>query len=99
MIAYPVQVEDAMLIVPVNLPSFGVAVVPPQTASSSPSTTGNTRRDGPYERFNMRALPPEALAHQRTTVPAAPCRSASGQCYRTAVQSGGAMGEAHCRPA
>src|SRR5438874_4305827 len=59
MIAYTVQLDEAMVIVTVHLPSFGVAVVPPQTASSSPSTTGNTRRDGPYERFNMRALPPK----------------------------------------
>src|SRR5438270_5147782 len=71
MIAYPVQVEDAMLIVPVNLPSFEVPAVPPQTASSSPSTTGNTRRDGPYERFNMRPLP-RSFGAFRTAAPSAP---------------------------
>src|SRR6266516_2433080 len=59
MIAYPVHVEDAMLIVPVNLPSLPVPAVPPQTASSSPSTTGNTRRDRPNGRFNMSLLPPK----------------------------------------
>src|SRR6267378_4454071 len=46
-----------MLIVPLNLPSVPVPVVPPQTASSSPSSTGNTRRDGPYERLNIRTSP------------------------------------------
>src|SRR5437762_2334748 len=71
MIAYPVQVEDAMLIVPVNLPSFEVPAVPPQTASSSPSTTGNTRRDGPYERFNMRPLP-RSFGAFSTAAPSAP---------------------------
>src|SRR5437870_11828627 len=71
MIAYTVQVEDAMLIVPVNLPSFEVPAVPPQTASSSPSTTGNTRRDGPYERFNMRPLP-RSFGAFGTAAPSAP---------------------------
>src|SRR5437867_2235647 len=87
MIAYPVHVEDAMLIVPLNLPSLPVPAVPPQTASSSPSTTGNTRRDGLNGRFNMSLLP-RSLGAFSTAAPAAPCRPASGPCYRTPVSSG-----------
>ena len=34
MIAYPVQVDDAMLIVPLNLPSVPVPTVPPEVARS-----------------------------------------------------------------
>src|SRR5439155_19621551 len=46
-----------MLIVPLNLPSVPVPVVPPHTASSSPSSAGKTRRDGPCERLNISDLP------------------------------------------
>src|SRR2546423_14786341 len=64
-----------MLIVPLNLPSVPVGVVPPpQTASSSPNSTGNTSRDGPYLRLNI-SDPPASDPSYRTTPPRTPRRA------------------------
>src|SRR5438309_5183518 len=74
MIAKPVHVEEAMLMVPLNLPSLPVPTLPPQTASSSPSSTGNTRRDGPNDRLDNSHLSPEASPHPATRLRRRPDR-------------------------
>src|SRR2546430_14202855 len=61
-----------MLIVPLNLPSLPAPPLPPQTASSRPSSTGNTRRDGPNDRLDNSHLSPKLHRIQRRASGGAP---------------------------
>src|SRR5436190_12229947 len=58
-----------MLIVPLNLPSVPVPGVPPHTAISKPTRTGNTRLDRPRDGFNIRTSPQCLSAIEKRALP------------------------------